>query len=150
MSAAQHQVDQLQAAGRDVILDLEIALLASEIALELSTAVFRAALDSGLSWQQAETILATSSAPPARWSVYVLLNAAGVSYTGIAVDVERRLDQHNAGKGAKFTRGRGPWVVIHSEGPLDRPDALRREMAIKRDTAFKARLKRHAAARAAC
>lgn len=73
--------------------------------------------------------------------VYVLLNPADVAYTGIAKDVAARLDQHNSGSGARFTRGRGPWRVVHVEGPLAHGDALRREAAIKRDRAFKAGLK---------
>jgi putative endonuclease len=75
------------------------------------------------------------------WSVYVLINDCGTTYTGIALDVAARLVQHNAGKGAKFTRGRGPWRLLHVEGPLARGDALRREAGIKRDRAFKAALK---------
>lgn len=73
--------------------------------------------------------------------VYVLLNGAGTAYTGIAKDVAVRLASHNNGTGARFTRGRGPWRVIHTEGPLPHGDALRRESAIKRDRAFKTRLK---------
>lgn len=76
------------------------------------------------------------------WFVYVLLNGAGVTYTGIAKDIAARLAQHNAGTGARFTRGRGPWRAIHVEGPLAHGDALRRELAIKRDRTFKARLKK--------
>lgn len=77
----------------------------------------------------------------ADWFVYVLLNAANVAYTGIAKDVEGRLARHNAGAGARFTRGRGPWRVVHVEGPMARDAALRRELAIKRDRRFKAALK---------
>ena len=73
--------------------------------------------------------------------VYVLRNDAGTTYTGIALDVKARLSAHNDGTGAKFTRGRGPWTVIHTEGPLPHGDALRREMAIKKDRKFKAVLK---------
>ena len=58
--------------------------------------------------------------------VYVLLNGAGIAYTGIAKDVAVRLDQHNSGTGARFTRGRGPWRVVHAEGPMAHGDALRR------------------------
>jgi len=79
--------------------------------------------------------------PPAGFFVYVLRNGAGTTYTGIAKDVAARLDAHNAGTGAKFTRGRGPWAVIHTEGPLPHGDALRRERKIKRDRAFKTKLK---------
>ncbi len=73
--------------------------------------------------------------------VYVLRNRAGTLYTGIAKDVDTRLAQHNANAGARFTRGRGPWQVIHSEGPLAHGNALRREATLKRDRRFKAELK---------
>lgn len=74
----------------------------------------------------------------------MLLNPAEIAYTGIAVDVVGRLARHNRGKGAKFTRGRGPWRLIHVEGPMTRSEALRREAAIKRDQGFKAGLKQGA------
>ena len=79
------------------------------------------------------------------WFVYVLLNDTKLSYTGIALDVEDRLRRHNAGQGAKFTRGRGPWRVIHTEGPLEHGDALRREAVLRKDRRFKAELKAKAA-----
>jgi putative endonuclease len=75
------------------------------------------------------------------WFVYVLLNESNTAYTGIALDVAERLARHNAGEGAKFTRGRGPWRLAHVEGPLPHGDALRREAAIKRDHSFKRSLK---------
>jgi putative endonuclease len=84
-----------------------------------------------------------------RYFVYVLHNAAGILYTGIAKDVDLRLRQHNAGRGARFTRGRGPWEVCHREGPLGHGDALRREAAIKIDRTFKAVLRERIAALAA-
>ncbi len=52
-------------------------------------------------------------------------------YTGIAKDVATRIVQHNSGKGAKYTRGRGPVVLVHLEKALSHGDALRREMEIK-------------------
>lgn len=73
--------------------------------------------------------------------VYVLCSDAGITYTGIAKDVDARLARHNASTGARFTRGRGPWRVVHVEGPLAHGDALRRERALKRDRRFKALLK---------
>jgi putative endonuclease len=79
-------------------------------------------------------------ASEATYFIYVLRNDAGITYTGIALDVETRLANHNAGTGAKFTRGRGPWSIIHTEGPLPHGDALRRETAIKKDRKFKAGL----------
>lgn len=75
------------------------------------------------------------------WFVYVLLNDADIAYTGIAKDVATRLSQHNSGRGARFTRGRGPWRLIHTEGPIDHGDALRREAAIKAAAGFKRALK---------
>ena len=75
------------------------------------------------------------------WFVYVLLNERGIAYTGIARDVASRLGKHNAGSGARFTRGRGPWRAVHVAGPMAHGDALRREAAIKRDAAFKSGLK---------
>jgi putative endonuclease len=77
----------------------------------------------------------------AAYFVYVLSNDAGITYTGIAKDVAARLARHNADTGARFTRGRGPWRVVHVEGPLAHGDALRRERALKRDRRFKAALK---------
>jgi putative endonuclease len=73
--------------------------------------------------------------------VYVLLNRAGLAYTGSTNDVPARLAKHNAGKGAKFTKGRGPWRVIHTEAFEARGPALSREAAIKKDRKFKAALK---------
>lgn len=78
------------------------------------------------------------------WFVYLLLNPKGVSYTGIAKDVAARLAKHNRGVGAKFTRGRGPWQLIHQEGPMTRGQALRRELALKRDPIRKTSLKQAA------
>jgi len=73
--------------------------------------------------------------------VYVLCNDAGITYTGIAKNVDARLVRHNANAGARFTRGRGPWRVVHVEGPFTHGDALRRELSLKRDRRFRARLK---------
>ena len=75
------------------------------------------------------------------WFVYVLLNDLQISYTGVAVDVAERLRRHNSGQGAKFTRGRGPWRVVHTEGPLEHGDALRREAVLRKDRRFKDALK---------
>lgn len=88
----------------------------------------------------------TPSDTIADYFVYVLRNGAGTLYTGIAKDIDSRLAQHNANTGARFTRGRGPWQVAHTEGPLPHGDALRRETALKRDRRFKAELKAKLAA----
>ena len=52
-------------------------------------------------------------------------------YTGITTNLERRLAEHAAGKGAKYTRGRGPFRLVYSETCAGRAEATRRETAIK-------------------
>lgn len=64
--------------------------------------------------------------------VYILRCADNTLYTGIAADVEKRVEQHNNGTGAKYTRGRGPVTPIYRELCPDRSTALRREAAIKK------------------
>ena len=66
-----------------------------------------------------------------RWFVYVVECADRTLYTGIATDVASRVATHNAGRGAKYTRGRGPVLLRYSERARDRGAALRREHAIK-------------------
>lgn len=65
------------------------------------------------------------------WSVYILRCADGTLYTGIAPDVEKRLQKHNKGKGAKYTRGRTPVELVYQEEWPDRAQASRREYQIK-------------------
>lgn len=66
------------------------------------------------------------------WYVYILRCGDGTLYTGISDDVERRLAAHRSGKGAKYTRGRGPLELVYQEQVPDKAAALRREAAIKR------------------
>ena len=66
--------------------------------------------------------------------VYILRCADGTFYTGVAADVEKRTALHNAGLGAKYTRGRGPVQPVYRELCPDRSAALRREAAIKKLT----------------
>ena len=66
--------------------------------------------------------------------VYILRCADNTLYTGVAADVEKRVGQHNSGQGAKYTRGRGPVMVVYRELCPDRSAALRREAAIKKLT----------------
>lgn len=63
--------------------------------------------------------------------VYILRCADGTLYTGMTDDLERRLAAHNRGKGAKYTRGRGPVELVYREPCGDRSAALRREYALK-------------------
>ncbi len=66
------------------------------------------------------------------WYVYILRCGDGTLYTGITDDIPRRLAAHRAGKGAKYTRGRGPLELVYQERVPDKSAALRREAAIKR------------------
>jgi len=65
------------------------------------------------------------------WFVYILRCRDGSLYTGIAVDVQARLQMHRSGKGAKYTRGRGPLELVYEEPCPDKSTALKRELAIK-------------------
>ena len=77
---------------------------------------------------------------PGHW-VYVLQCADGTLYTGYTTDVERRVAEHAAGEGAKYTRGRTPVELVHVEGFDTRSAALSREREIKaRSRAGKERL----------
>ena len=66
------------------------------------------------------------------WYVYIVRCADQTLYTGIALNVDQRIEQHNAGKGAAYTRTRRPVALVHHETVPDRRAALRREAAIKR------------------
>ena len=68
------------------------------------------------------------------WYVYILRCGDGTLYTGSTDDVEKRLAAHRAGKGAKYTRGRGPLELVYSEQLPDKSAALRREYEIKQLT----------------
>ena len=59
-----------------------------------------------------------------------------LTYVGWTTDVERRLAKHNAGTGARTTRGR-IWVLLHTERFRTRPQAMSREWHLKRDRKFR-------------
>ena len=65
------------------------------------------------------------------WMVYMLECADKSLYTGITNDLVRRMAEHEAGKGAKYTKGRGPFRLVYSETCQGRAEASRRETAIK-------------------
>ena len=62
-----------------------------------------------------------------------------LTYVGWTNDLDRRLAQHNAGTGARTTRGRS-WVLLYSERHETRSDAMHREWYLKRDRAFRKQL----------
>jgi putative endonuclease len=67
----------------------------------------------------------------ARWYVYVARCRDDTLYCGIARDVAARIAAHDAGTGARYTRGRGPLTVVLVRRCRDKPAALRLEHAIK-------------------
>jgi putative endonuclease len=83
-------------------------------------------------WEIAERCVCRhiGSSVPA-WFVYVVQCRDGSLYTGIARDVHARVDKHNQGQGARYTRGRGPVRLVHVERKRSQGAALRREAAIK-------------------
>jgi putative endonuclease len=66
--------------------------------------------------------------------VYVLECSDGSYYTGYTTDVERRVAEHDAGDGAKYTRGRTPVELVHTESFDTRSAAMSREYEIKQLT----------------
>jgi putative endonuclease len=62
------------------------------------------------------------------------------TYVGWTTDIDRRLQQHNAGLGAKSTRGRS-WILLYSESCKTRNEAMSREWHLKRDRKFRATLR---------
>ena len=69
-----------------------------------------------------------------QWVVYILECKDGTLYTGITDRLQQRLTAHRTGKGAKYTKGRGPLKLRYLEDCADHSSALKREYAIKRLT----------------
>jgi putative endonuclease len=65
------------------------------------------------------------------WTVYVLRCCDNTLYTGVTTDLERRVEEHRSGEGAKYTRGRGPIEIVYTETGYDQGAALSREHEIK-------------------
>lgn len=65
------------------------------------------------------------------WVVYILECNDGSLYTGITNNLDARLAAHENGSGAKYTRGRGPFIVKYTEAFETRSEASKREMVIK-------------------
>lgn len=63
--------------------------------------------------------------------VYILKCSDGTLYTGWTTDVQKRLEAHNSGKGAKYTRSRLPAELVYTEEYDDKIEAQKREYAIK-------------------
>ena len=66
------------------------------------------------------------------WFVYIARCADGTLYVGVALDVAARIAAHDAGRGARYTRGRGPLRLLAKRRCMTKGDALRLELALKR------------------
>ena len=68
------------------------------------------------------------------WTFYVIEGRDKTWYAGVTVDFDRRLRCHNANRGARYTRGRGPFVPVFRLGLLDKEAAMRAEARFKKLT----------------
>lgn len=67
-----------------------------------------------------------------KYYVYILNCSDNTYYTGITNNLSERIKVHNEGKASKYTRGRIPVKYVYIEEVLDKSEALKREMAIKK------------------
>lgn len=66
------------------------------------------------------------------WFTYILQCADKTYYTGLTYDLDHRIKVHNSGKGATYTRGRGPVKLVHSEKFATHKEAAQKECEIKK------------------
>ena len=66
------------------------------------------------------------------WKVYIVKCSDKTFYTGITNNIKLRLETHNLGKGAKYTKSRLPVILVYLERVDDKSNALRREIEIKK------------------
>ncbi|MBE5856457.1 MAG: GIY-YIG nuclease family protein [Lachnospiraceae bacterium] len=66
-----------------------------------------------------------------KWFVYILECADGTLYTGSTNDLEKRVETHNSGNGAKYTKARLPVKLVFHEEFEDKKEAMKREWFIK-------------------
>ncbi|MEC7865741.1 MAG: GIY-YIG nuclease family protein [Pseudomonadota bacterium] len=66
------------------------------------------------------------------WFVYILRCRDNTLYTGITNNVEKRLLAHQEGRGAKYTKGRGPFKIVYKKKFKTRSEATIKELEIKK------------------
>lgn len=69
-----------------------------------------------------------------KYFTYILRCSDDSLYTGYTTDLEKRLQTHNAGRGAKYTKARLPVEMVYHEEYATKEEAMRREAAIKKLT----------------
>ena len=72
------------------------------------------------------------SSTKADWVVYLLECGDGTYYCGVTNDLQQRIHKHRMGKGAKYTKGRGPFLLLGQSVPMSKGEALSLEYRIKR------------------
>lgn len=65
---------------------------------------------------------------------YIVKCSDNTYYTGWTNDIDKRIEAHNSGKGAKYTKNRGPVELVHLEEFATKEEAMKREYAIKQMT----------------
>ena len=73
--------------------------------------------------------------PEKKWVVYLVQCADDSLYCGISSDLEKRLERHNRGTGAKYTRSRRPVRLLAASAGMSKSDALKLEYHIKQTPA---------------
>ena len=68
------------------------------------------------------------------WVLYIIRCNDNSMYTGITTDLQRRLSSHLKGTGAKYTKGKGPFEILHTEQYNNRSEASKREYQVKKLT----------------
>lgn len=66
-----------------------------------------------------------------QWNVYIVRCSDDSFYTGITTDLKERIERHNSGDGAKYTRSRRPVSLIYEKKVASKSEAKRKEIEIK-------------------
>ena len=67
-----------------------------------------------------------------KWIIYILKCKDQSLYTGITNNLDKRIEQHISGNGSKYLRGRLPFKLVYKEDAINRSDATKRELEIKK------------------
>jgi len=80
---------------------------------------------------EGESISISTKKEESMWYVYIIECSDNTLYVGVTLDIERRLKEHNSGKGGRYTRVRMPVNLIYNESYNSKSKALKREIQIK-------------------
>jgi putative endonuclease len=80
------------------------------------------------------TLAELAKSKQSSWCVYILKCSDNTYYTGITNNIKRRIKQHETNKGAKYTKGRGPFTLVYQDKCQNRSEASQKECAIKKLT----------------